>query len=276
MSHSESIFAQQSRVTVTGSGARTLLCAHGFCSHQGIFRHQVQTFQDTHRVVTYDLAGFGQSHPGLWDANRHTSLNAYAADMVRLIDELNLWHITLLGASMSSMIGLLASLERPERFDALVFIGASPRYLNHSGYHGGFERSDVEGFYGLVDRQQDWQATLTGMMLGRPVSLALQEVAERVRGVRPEVAGVVARAIFDSDYRSLAPTARHPVLVTQTRADSVVPVGVGLYLAQHLPEADLVFLPGVGHIPNFTEPEAFNLTLQQFLSRLAAPSPAFA
>lgn len=276
MTHSESTFAQQSHVTVRGSGARTLLCAHGFCSHQGIFRHQVQAFQDTHRVITYDLAGFGQSHPELWDARRHTSLNAYADDMVRLIDELDLQRITLLGASMSSMIGLLASLERPDRFDALVFIGASPRYLNDAAYHGGFERADVDGFYGLVDQRQDWQAAMTGMLLGQPVSLALQEIAERVCGVRPEVAGVVARAIFESDYRSLIPGARHPVLVTQTRADSAVPVEVGLSLAQHLPEAELAFLPGVGHIPNFTEPEAFNTALEQFLSRLAEPAPAFA
>lgn len=267
MTHTKSSFARQSQATITGSGEETLLCAHGFCSHQGIFRHQVQAFKDTHRVVTYDLAGFGHSDPALWQADRHHQLDGYAADMVRLIDDLDLRHITLLGASMSAMIGLLASLQRPERFDALVFIGASPRYLNAPMYLGGFEQPDVEAFYGLIDRQEGWQDAMTGMLLNQPVSLALQEIAERVQGVRSEVAGVVARAIFESDYRGLLDSAQHPVLVTQTRADSAVPVEVGQYLSQRLPDAELAFLPGVGHVPNFTEPEAFNRVLERFLSR---------
>lgn len=270
----DATFAQRSQATVTGTAPHTLLCAHGFCSHQGIFRHQVQAFQRTHRVVTYDLAGFGQSAPALWDAARHTSLEAYADDMVQLIDELDLRNITLLGASMSAMIGLLASIQRPERFNALVFIGASPRYLNDPAYLGGFDRADVDAFYDLIDRRENWQGALTGMLLAQPVSLALQEVAEQVRRVRPNVARTVARAIFESDFRSLLPHARHPVLVTQTRADSAVPVPVGQFIAQRLPEAELAFLPGVGHLPNFTEPEAFNEALQLFLGRVAVPERA--
>ncbi|SMB83339.1 alpha/beta fold hydrolase [Deinococcus hopiensis] len=260
----DSRFARQSSASITGSGPQTLLCAHGFCSHQGIFRHQVAAFAQSHRVVTYDLAGFGQSDPDLWRAEHHQRLEGYAADMVRLIDELGLRRITLLGASMGAMIGLLASLERPERFSALVFIGASPRYLNDATYQGGFERADVDGFYRLIDGRQDWQGALTGMLLNQPVSLPLQEIAENVRGVRPEVAGVVARAIFDSDYRSLLAQARHPVLVTQTRADSAVPESVARYLHRNLPNAELAFLPGVGHIPNFTEPGAFNAAVRGF------------
>ncbi|WP_019585997.1 alpha/beta fold hydrolase [Deinococcus apachensis] len=263
----DSGFARQSNVSISGSGPRTLLCAHGFCSHQGIFRHQVRAFQGTHRVVTYDLAGFGQADPGLWRAGLHQRLEGYAADMVRLIDELDLQHITLLGASMSAMIGLLASLRRPERFDALVFIGASPRYLNDGTYRGGFERAEVDAFYGLIDGRQNWQGTMTDILLNQPVSLPLQEIAESVRGVRAEVAGTVARAIFESDYRSLLPHVRHPVLVTQTRADSAVPESVGWYLQRNLPEAELAFLPGVGHIPNFTEAEPFNATVERFLTQ---------
>ncbi|WP_432804270.1 alpha/beta fold hydrolase [Deinococcus taeanensis] len=72
-------FGERAHVTVTGAGPRTLLCAHGFCSHQGIFRHQVDAFQATHQVVTYDLAGFGQSDPELWNAARYATLDGYAA-----------------------------------------------------------------------------------------------------------------------------------------------------------------------------------------------------
>ncbi|GAA4001670.1 alpha/beta hydrolase [Deinococcus rubellus] len=265
-------FARRSNAHVFGKGSRTLLCAHGFCSNQSIFRHQIRDlhFQGTHRIVAYDLAGFGQSDPALWSAERHARLEGYAEDMLHLIEELDLHHITLLGASMSGMIGVLASLQCPERFEALAFIGASPRYLDDEPYVGGFQQAGIDAFYDLVHRQQDWAGALSGMMLGEPVSLALQEVAEGIRGVSPEVASVVARAIFQSDYRMLLPQVRHPVLITQTRSDSVVPVRVGRYLQQNLPNAQLALMPGVGHLPNFTQSGVFNRALLTFLATVEA------
>jgi len=87
------------------------------------------------------------------------------------------------------------------------------------------------------------------------------------------VAGVVARAIFQSDYRSLLPKVTHPVLITQTRADSVVPVEVGRYLHHHLPTSKLEFLPGAGHLPNFTEPEIFNSVVRTFMKEAPTLRP---
>lgn len=265
-------FAQRSNTHTFGQGSRTLLCAHGFCSDQSIFRHQIRDlhFRGTYRIVTYDLAGFGQSDPAIWNAEHHARLEGYAEDMLRLIEELDLHNITLLGASMSAMIGVLASLQRPDRFEALAFIGASPRYLDDGPYVGGFQQAGIDAFYDLMRRQQDWAGAVSGMMLNQPVSLALREVAEGIRGVKPEVASVIARAIFQSDYRFLLTRVRHPVLITQTRADSVVPVSVGQYLQQNLPNAQLTLLPGVGHLPNFTEPEAFNRALLTFLTEVEA------
>lgn len=263
-----SSFARQSNVTVSGQGTRTLLCAHGFCSNQKVFDYQRRAFEGRSQLVSYDLAGCSAADPALWDPQRHNRLEGYAEDMVRLIDELDLRRIVLLGASMSSMIGLMASLQRPERFEALVLIGASPRYLNDPPYLGGFEQSQLDAFYALISQQRQWADAVFNMMLNQPVTLALQEVAEAVYAVDPEVARVMARAIFQSDYRALLPQIRHPVLVVQTRADSAVPVGVGQYLQQNLPDAELALLPGVGHLPNFTNPETFNEVLAAFLHRL--------
>lgn len=107
-------------------------------------------------------------------------------------------------------------------------------------------------------------------MLGTPVSLALQEVAEDIWGVKPEVASVVAQTTFKSDYRAALPRVRHPVLITQTRADSIVLARVGQYLQQNLPSAQLTLMPSVGHLPNFTQPEVFNRALLAFLTEVEA------
>lgn len=260
-------FAARSNVRLSGDGERTLVFAHGFCSTSGIFDAQIRAFREEHRVLTYDLAGFGDAHPELWAPDRHGSLAGYADDLVRLLDELDLRRVTFVGASLSAMTGLLASLARPERFDALVFVAGSPRYLNDGRYVGGFDRAALDGFYALVEGGANWQGAVTGMMLNGPVPLALQDIARTVGGVAPQVAGVVGRAIFESDHRDLLPRARHPVLLLQTRADAAVPEAVGKYMATALPDAELVFLPGVGHLPMRTAPEAFNAALRAFLRR---------
>lgn len=259
--------AARSNARVSGAGPRTLLLAHGFCSNRQVYARQVTHFSRSHRTVTYDLAGFGEADPDLWDPRRYVTLEGYAHDIVQLIDELDLCRVTFVGGSLSAMTGLLASLARPERFDALVFVGGSPRYLNGQHYRGGFEREAVERFYALLDGDEGWTDAVTSLLLNGPLPLALLDIAQTVRGVRPEVARTVARAIFGSDYRHLLERALHPVLIVQTASDAAVPEAVGKYMAALLPDAELAVLPGVGHLPMRTQPELFNRTVEDFLRR---------
>jgi len=269
VSHTLSMpLAEQLNVHVTGNGERTLLLAHGYCCDQRVFDRQVEVFSREYRVVTYDIAGFGASHPDAWDAARHATLEGHAQDMLRLIDELALTRITLVGASMSAMTGLMASLARPECFEALVFVAGSPRYLNDvDGYVGGFDRDALDGFYALVGGRVHWSGAVTGLLLNGAGSTSLLDVTAAVERVRPDIALTTARVIFESDCRDLLPRAAHPVLIVQTRADAAVPTEVGEYMARAVPHAELVFLGGVGHLPMRTESDAFNAVLGAFLDR---------
>lgn len=260
-------FAERSALRVFGGGERTLLFAPGFCCTQRVFEAQVRAFRGSYRVVTYDLAGFGEADPTLWDARRYATLEGYALDVVRLVEELDLRRVTFVGASMSAMTGLIASTICPDRFDALVFASGSPRYLDDDAYVGGFDRAFLDGFFAMVNGSARWRQAVQGMLLGGAASVTLDDVAHGVQCVSPDVADVVGRAIFESDYRAWLPHCTLPVLVTQTRADAAVPEAVGRYLARTLPNAQLEFLPGVGHLPMRTEPEAFNEALRAFLER---------
>ena len=66
------------------------------------------------------------------------------------MDELDLRHITMVRASMGATVGMLASQMRPVRFDALVFIGPSPRYLNERVNFGGVAYAEMDAFEELV------------------------------------------------------------------------------------------------------------------------------
>jgi pimeloyl-ACP methyl ester carboxylesterase len=55
------------------------------------------------------------------------SLHGYADDVLAILDELDVQKCTFVGHSVSSMIGFLASIERPQVFEKIVCFSASPR-----------------------------------------------------------------------------------------------------------------------------------------------------
>jgi sigma-B regulation protein RsbQ len=56
---------------------------------------------------------------------------------------------------------------------------------------------------------------------------------------------------------------KQPVAVIQPRADFVVPVVVGEYLASHFPSATLYLLATTGHLPHLTSPEKVAAVLRE-------------
>ena len=50
------------------------------------------------------------------------------------------------------LVEVLAANEAPDRFERLIMVGPSPRYINDEGYIGGFERKDIEGLFEMMDR----------------------------------------------------------------------------------------------------------------------------
>ncbi len=133
---------------------------------------------------------------------------------------------------------------------------------------GGFSRADVDAFYARIDTFDAWSSDLAVSMVG-PSPLTLREILERVRRVNPQVAQVVSRAIVDSDCRTLLPRCAHPVLL-HSDADNMVPPSVEGHLRRTLPDARLVRIPGVGHIPHRTQPQAFNDALATFVCEAPA------
>ena len=57
----------------------------------------------------------------------------------------------------------------PERFERMVFVGASPRYLNDTGYVGGFDQSDINALYSAMSSNyQAWASGFSGLVMGYP------------------------------------------------------------------------------------------------------------
>src|SRR5689334_23114634 len=97
-----------------------MVFARGFGCDQGMLRHVAPAFAESHRVVLFGLVGAGGSDLSAYSPSRYARLEGYAADVLEIIEALDLPPVLLVGHSVSAMIGVLAAAERPEAFDRLV------------------------------------------------------------------------------------------------------------------------------------------------------------
>src|SRR5688572_9331028 len=143
---------QRNNVRVFGAGTQPMVFAHGFGCDQNMWRYIVPAFEEDFRVVLFDYVGAGRSDLTAYDEARYGSLRGYAQDILDICRALDLQDVVLVGHSVSAMICMLAILEEPERFDSVIFVSPSPRYVNDGDYVGGFERKDIEELLETMDR----------------------------------------------------------------------------------------------------------------------------
>jgi sigma-B regulation protein RsbQ len=166
------------------------------------------------------------------------------------------------------MIGVLAAIREPERFDRLVLIGPSPRYINDGDYVGGFKPEDIEGLLDFLDSNHlGWSSTMAPVIMGNPDRPELgEELTNSFCRTNPEIAKHFARVTFLSDNRSDLPGVKTKALILQCSQDAIAPEAVGRYMHQNLPGSAFVQLGATGHCPNLSAPDETIAAMEAFLS----------
>ena len=259
---------QRHNVTETGRpDGPAMVFAHGFGCDQNMWRFVAPAFEDRFRVIVFDHAGAGGSAPDAYDVARHGSLEGYAQDVVELCRELGVTDGVFVGHSVSAMIGVLADLQAPELFARLVLVGPSARYIDDEGYVGGFTEADIRELLDSLDSNYlGWSSVMAPAIMGNPDRPALgEELTESFCRTDPEIAGRFARVTFMSDNRADLARVTTPTLVLQCTYDAIAPIEVGQYVADMMPNAELVMLDATGHCPNLSAPEATIAAMTRFV-----------
>jgi sigma-B regulation protein RsbQ len=245
-----------------------MLFAHGFGCDQNMWRFITPAFEDDYRIVLFDYVGSGRSDLTAYDAERYGSLDGYAQDVLDIIEALDLRDVVFVGHSVSAMIGVLASIRAPERFESLVMVGPSPRYLNDPpGYVGGFERQDIDGLLEMMEKNYiGWASFLAPVVVKNADRPELsRELEESFCSTDPVIARRFAEVTFYSDNRADLPLVRVPSLIMQCSDDALAPVEVGRYLESHLPGSTFRQLRATGHCPHISHPEETVEVMKDYL-----------
>jgi sigma-B regulation protein RsbQ len=259
---------KKNNVNVLGSGEKTLLLAHGFGCDQNMWRFMLPALTSHYKVVLFDYIGSGKSDITHYDRTRYSSLEGYAKDILDICEALELQDAIFVGHSVSSMIGLIASIQQPKYFSQLVMICPSPCFINFKpDYIGGFEKADLEELIDLMDKNYiGWANYLAPLVMGANHSEKLVgELSGSFCSTDPLVAKTFAKATFFSDYRHLLKEAIHPVLIFQSSQDALASTDVGNYMAEQLPQAELKLVQAQGHCLHMTHPDIINKGLRDYI-----------
>jgi sigma-B regulation protein RsbQ len=250
---------KRNNVRVFGRGEQPMVFAHGFGCDQNMWRYLTPAFENDYKIVVFDYVGSGGSDLKAYDKGRYSSLDGYASDVLDIIHELDLRDVILVGHSVSSMIGVLAANQEPDRFQKLIMIGPSPRYINEDDppYVGGFNRSDIEGLFEMMDKNFiGWANFLAPAIMKNPERPELgKELTESFCSTDPIIARNFAQATFYSDNRSDLPNVKVPSLILQCSDDIVAPLDVGNYMNATTPASTLRVMKATGHCPHMSHPE---------------------
>jgi sigma-B regulation protein RsbQ len=245
-------------INVIGSGARTVVMAHGFGCDQNMWRFLTPMFDRDHRIVLYDYTGSGKSDASQFSVEKYSSLDGYAQDLIEVCTSLNLESSLFVGHSVSAMIGLIASLKMPSLFDKLVMVCPSPCFLNVApDYYGGFDRADLQELLAMMDKNYiGWANYLGPIVMGadNPPELSA-ELSGSFCSTDPVIAKTFARATFFADCRNLLPKVKHPALILQSREDALASLSIGDYVHANMPASRLEVVTAKGHCLHMTHPD---------------------
>jgi sigma-B regulation protein RsbQ len=259
---------KRNNVQSFGNGSQPMMFAHGFGGNQNMWNRISPAFAENYKIILFDHLGSGKSDISTYNADRYGELKSFALDVLEICEALNLSDVILVGHSVGSMIGLLASIYAPQIFSRLILVCPSPYYLNEPDYQGGFERSDLDELIDLMDKNYiGWASYIAPLAMKNQdhPELTLELESSFLEADR-SIANQFAKVTFYADNREFSPQVLVPSLILQSTDDIFAAPEIGVYMHQHLSNSTLKNLEANGHFPHISNPAEFISVLKEYLA----------
>jgi class 3 adenylate cyclase len=221
-----------------GDGPIDLVFVSGFTSHAEHQWEEPSVARFLLRLASFSrLIWFDKRGTGLSDqvpANEHF-LDLRMEDLIAVLDGVGVERVALLGASEGGPTCILFAATSPERVSHLVLYATWARFLQDVDYPIGVPQESAE---------------------------PMLEMLSGLWGTGEGLAIVASQA----DVRHVLASVRVPTLILHRAGDPAAPVAHGRYLAEHIPGATYVELPGVDHPHFIGDADALLDEVQEFLT----------
>lgn len=248
-----------------GTGEIPILFIHGFPFNKSMWDPQINALKDQHRVIAYDIRGFGNTSAG----NEDPSITLFADDLIKFMDTLQIKKAIVCGLSMGGYIVLNAVSRYPERFEAILLCDTqciSDSAEQKEKRYRTIEQIEQKGIEDYADN------FVKSVFCEESLTLKKQEV-EKIRDIilntsRETIIKTLQALAQRQETCYSLPEIRIPTLILCGRQDTVTPVIQSEYLYEHIAHSTLYTIDMAGHMSNLEQPEKFNTHLFNFVSEL--------
>jgi class 3 adenylate cyclase len=227
------------------------------------------------RLILFDRRGTGASDP--LPETLPAPWEAYAEEVAAVMDAAGSPRAALMATTAEAgPMALFFAATRPERTSALVLGHASARYVAADDYPIGIPPERAEAIIARVEDTWGTAEPIVTAIPSRAGDERFRRWAARLQRsmASPRTVHTFLRALFEVDVRALLPLVQAPTLILHRREFALLPLAHGRYLAEHIPDARLVELPGADGPLTWETPELILGHIEEFLTGVRGAAPA--
>jgi 3-oxoadipate enol-lactonase len=247
------------RYDIAGQGP-WLMLSHSLATDLSLWDDQMAALTARFRVLRFDTRGHGGSSA----PDQPYDFPLLAADVIGLMDVLDVRHADFVGISMGGMIAQHVALTAPERIDRLVLVSTTSGYPPEARAMWGDRIAAVraQGIEPLVAPTLErwftpaWRQTHPAVMA---------RIGGLIRATPATGYIGSGQAIATLDTTSRLSELRCPTLVIAGTDDAGTPPAMGRKIAEQIPGARFESIDSASHLCNVEQAEAFNRLLLEFL-----------
>jgi pimeloyl-ACP methyl ester carboxylesterase len=262
-------------VVEMGTGEPTIVFVHGLAGSWQNWLENLPHFAAAgHRVVAFDLPGFGASEM----PRERISIPGYGRFVDALLEELGIGPAVVVGNSMGGFIGAELAIQFPARVERLVLVsaaGLTVEYQRHDRILGllRYGQRLLAVWGGFVGARSDAVASrprtrplLMALVVAAPERLPAPLISEQLRGAGKPGFVDALDALTDYPIRARLGGIGCPTLIVWGTEDRLVPARDADEFERLIPGARKVVWPGTGHLAMLERPAAFNALVQRFVA----------
>ncbi len=243
----------------------TILLLTGLGSKRLGWARQIDVFGREYRTIAMDHRDTGDSD----EATADYTVADLTDDAAALLGALGIARAHVVGISLGGFTALQFALRHADMLDKLVLVSTSPGGSVHVP-----ASQEVLALLAPTPGEEAGERAIhiySQIMAAEFVAAhpaEMERIAETAR-YRPQSAAAYMRQLRASLAHDVADSLQRitaPTLVIHGGGDPLVPTPNGAYLAAHIPGAQAIIYPGVGHIPIVERADEFNRDVLAFLA----------
>ena len=247
-----------------GEGTLPLIFFHGFPFNKSSWDPQMNQLKKAHRVLSFDLRGYGKSETG----SERFSMDLFADDLVAFMDALKIEQAIVCGLSMGGYILLNALNRYASRFAAVVFAdtqciadtpeGREKRHQTAAQVAKDGMNGFTEGFIGNIFSPKTLDARKD----------IVEGMRQMVNAARPAVVVKTLMALGEREETcSTLGDIKVPTLILCGEDDKITPPTQADKLHKGIAGSELNIIENAGHVSNIEQAEVFNSHVESFIRK---------